>query len=80
MGETCIVKIKGDSIKVIYDGKGNLSLSKKGDVLDQGVIMKHKSGVWIIGHNKKDKNLEEVGGCSDGPSEIDFKKKLFWLC
>jgi len=42
--------------------------------------MKHKSGKWIIGHTTKDKYAKEIGGCSDGPSEINFKKKIFWLC
>ena len=81
MGETCIVVIKGDRIKVIYDGRGHLTLTKKDDVLDRGIIMRHtKTGKWIIGHNAKDKNAKDIGGCSDGPTEIDFKKKLFWIC
>ena len=80
LGSTCTVIIKGDSIKVIHNGKSNLT-GKKGDIIDQGIIMKHtKSGKWIIGQSVKDKNAKEIGGCSDGPSIIDFKQKKFWSC
>jgi hypothetical protein len=80
LGATCTVIIKGDSIKVIHNGKGNLT-GKKGDILDQGIIMKHnKTGKWIIGHSDKDKEAKEIGGCSEGPSVIDFKRKKFWSC
>jgi hypothetical protein len=80
LGATCTAVIKGDSIKVIHNGKGNLT-GKKGDILDQDIIMKHnKTGKWIIGHSPKDKNAAEVGGCSGGPSVIDFKRKMFWSC
>jgi hypothetical protein len=78
-GATCLVTIKGDSITIIHDGS-NLS-GMKGDTLNRGIIMKHKkTGQWIIGHSSKDKDAKEVGGCSDGPSVIDFKRKRFWLC
>ena len=80
LGATCLVQIKGDSIKIIHNGKGNLT-GKKGDILDQGIIMKHrKTGKWIIGHSSKDKDAKEIGGCKDGPSVIDFKRKTFWSC
>jgi len=80
MGATCTVMIKGDSIKVIHNGKAGLT-GHKGDILDQGIILKHKkTGEWIIGHSLRDKDAPEVGGCTDGPSVIDFKKKIFWSC
>lgn len=78
-GATCTVIIKGDSIKVIHNGTGNLT-RKKGEIIDSGIIMKHKGGKWIVGHSPKDKNAKDIGGCSEGPSEIDFKRKRFWLC
>ena len=74
---TCKVIIKGDSIRV-YAEK-NLSVPK-GEIIDQGIILKHKSGNWIIGHNLKDKNAKEIGGCSEGPLIIDFKMKQVWTC
>ncbi len=80
LNATCTVKIKGDSIKIINNGTGNLT-GKKGDIIEEGILMKHKKiGKWIIGHNAKDKNAKEIGGCSDGPSVIDFKQKKFWSC
>ena len=79
MGATVLVKIKGDSVYIIHNG-GNLS-GHKGEVIDSGIIMKHrKTGQWIIGSDPRDKDAPEVGGCSDGPSVIDFIHKKFWLC
>src|SRR5438270_7881780 len=63
-GTFCTVVIKGDSIRVIHHGTGHLT-GKKGDILDKGIIMKHKSGKWIIGHSSKDKNAKEIGGWSE---------------
>jgi len=79
-GATCTVIIKGDSIKVINSGTGNIT-GNKGDVMDEGIIMKHtKTGKWIIGHSVKGKDAKEIGGCSDNPSIIDFKKKKYFIC
>jgi len=80
MGEKVTVVISGDSIQVIYEGDGQLTLSKKGDVIDEGKIMKHKTGVWIIGRIPADTQSDEVGGCSGGPAIIDFKYKRYWMC
>jgi hypothetical protein len=79
LGSTCTVLIKGDSITVMHDGNKYMT-GNKGDILDRGVILKHKSGKWIIGHDPKDKDAKEVGGCGDGPTEIDFKRKIFRSC
>ena len=80
LGATCTVIIKGDSIKIVHNGKGNLT-GEKGDILDEGIIMKHKnSGKWIIGHHPKDIYAKEIGGCSEGPSIIDFKHKIWRSC
>ena len=79
LGATCTVIIKGDSVNVVHNGKGNLT-GNKGDIIDSGIIMKHKSGKWIIGHNSKDKKADDIGGCSDGPRVIDFKRKKVWSC
>ena len=80
LGATCTVIIKGDSIKVIHNGKTNVT-GKKGDIYAEGVIMKHrKTGKWIIAKSKADKDARKIGGCTGGPSVIDFKKKKFWSC
>lgn len=78
MGEKATVIINGNSVKVVYEGDGSLTGGKR--VLYEGVIMRHKSGVWIIGRDPSDAQLDEIGGCSDGPPIIDFKNKKYWTC
>ena len=51
----CKVVIKGDSI-TIYATKElaeTRTFTKVGDIIDQGIILKHKSGKWIVGKSKK---------------------------
>jgi hypothetical protein len=80
LGASCTVIIKGNNIKIIHNGKGNLS-GKKGGIIDKGIIMRHlKTGKYIIGHKLSDMQAMEIGGCSDGPAIIDFKKRICWLC
>jgi hypothetical protein len=77
-GSSCTVIIKGDSITILQNAKSNLT---GGKIIDKGIIVKHKAtGQWIIAHKPADKYAKEVGGCSKGPSVIDFKHKKFWLC
>ena len=52
------------------------TFTKEGDVIEQGIILKHKSGKWIVGKTRKDVNAENIGG--DGPSILDFSKKQYW--
>ena len=80
MGEKVTIVINGNSIKVIYEGDGQLTLTEKGKVIDHGKIIMHKSGNWIISNNPTDKNLDEVGGCIGGLAIIDFKNKKYWMC
>ncbi len=79
LGATCIVLIKGSSIQIIHNGDANLS-GKKGDIMAQGIIMKHVSGQWIIGSSSADINAKNIGTCNEGPTVIDFKKKLWKTC
>lgn len=79
MGVKMTVVIDGDSAKVIYEGRGALT-AEIGELIDQGQIMKHKSGEWIIGTDPSDKDLDEVGGCTGGPAIIDFKNRKYWMC
>lgn len=78
-GNTCTVIVKGNQVKVINNGTGTLK-QFKGEVMDEGILMIHRTGKWIIGHDPKDKYAKQVGGCSGGPAEIDFKNKRFWIC
>lgn len=79
LGANCLVEIIEDSITVIHNG-GNLS-GEKGQVIESGHIRWHKATKqWIIASSLGDENAPEVGGCSDGPIVVDFKKKKVWLC
>ena len=75
---SCKVVIKHDSI-TIYATKElaeTRTFTKEGDIIDQGIILKHKSGKWIVGKSKEDINAEEIG--VEGPSILDLKKKQYW--
>lgn len=80
MGEKVTVIINGKNIKVIYENDGNLKLTEDDGLVDQGFIMKHKSGQWIIGIMDEDAELDHVGGCTGGPAVIDFENKKYWMC
>ena len=81
LGSSVTVVIKGNSIKVIANDKTNLSGTRKGDIIEQGIILKHKkTGQWIIGNKANDIFAKEVGGCSEGPRVIDFKNRKWWTC
>jgi hypothetical protein len=74
----CKVVIKNDSI-TIYATKElshKITLTKEGDIIDQGIILKHKSGKWIIGKSQKDINAKQIG--VEGPAILNFKKKQYW--
>ena len=79
MGVKFVVTIKGDEVKVTYQGHGDLN-ANIGQVMAEGKLMKHKTGRWIITYNPSDKELNEVCGCTDGPATINFKTKQFWMC
>jgi hypothetical protein len=76
----CDVYISGDSVAVMSTGIGD-NMGEKGTLIEAGRLMYHqKSGKWIIGHNKEAKKAKVVGGCEEGPTVIDLKKKIVWLC
>jgi hypothetical protein len=77
-GATVIVKIQGDSVFVIHNG-GNIT-GKRGDIIEKGVLLRHKTGKWIIARKPEDADAEQVGRCSLGPVEIDFEMKRIWSC
>jgi hypothetical protein len=80
LGATCTVIIKGDSIQIIHNGNKSV-IGIKGEIFEQGIIMKHKkTGKWIVGHSKKDVYADDIGGCGPGPTIIDFKRKTWLGC
>ncbi|MBP6430585.1 MAG: hypothetical protein KA319_02375 [Ferruginibacter sp.] len=74
---TCKAVVKGNRIK-LYVVKG--CYQKPGMLIEEGILLIHKSGKIIIGGKKTDRNATEIGGCSDGPRIIDFKKKRYETC
>jgi len=75
----CKVVIKGDSI-TIYATKDlaeHRTFTKDGDIIDQGIILKHRSGKYIVGKTREDINAEDIG--IEGPAILDFKKKRYWI-
>lgn len=77
---TCKVVIKGDSITVFATKElaRSRTSTKAGDVIAKGIILKHKSGKWIIGQSAKDSEAELAITDEKVIPEIDFKKKQFW--
>lgn len=78
-GDEMKLKITGDYVVVTYTGNGNLD-AEIDEVLLEGTLRLHKSGQWIISNSASDIDLEEIGGCVDGPTPIDFEKKLIHFC
>ena len=80
LGGTCLVEIKGDKVRIMHDGTGGSS-KKKGDVLEEGILLKHEpTGHWIIGQSPADAQAPELGGCSDGPTIIDVVHRIYLSC
>jgi len=84
-------KTMGDEIIVVLkDGHITLKVSEKsnslwigalpGDVIEEGTVRKHQSGQWIISHDEKDVYLDEIGGCTGGPTIISFENQSIELC
>lgn len=74
---TVEILISGNKITVYNNVQNPLT---GGKIIIEGVLLKHKSGKWIIGEAKTDQNAEEIGGCSGGPTPIDFKTKIIEWC
>ena len=72
----CKVEINGN--KIIVEQTENTNLTG-GNEIFSGLILRHKSGKWILGENEEDKNAEEIGGCTEIPI-IDFKTKIIEWC
>ncbi len=79
LGPKVSVKIKGDSIYVY--AMDSSKFHKKGDLIEKGILIFHqKSRKWIIATKPEDKDALDAGGCSEGPTVIDFKNKWYWQC
>lgn len=65
----CYVEFHNDSVYVTLSD--SCFLGNKGDTIEAGKFVRHKSGKMIIQHNESDIYEEEVGGCTGGQSVID---------
>jgi len=72
----CKVTIKGNEIMVEQTANTNLTGGKEVFI---GLILKHKSGKWILTDNEDDVNVNEIGGCTEIPI-IAFDKKIIEWC
>ena len=72
---SCKVVILGNHVTAYATKElaGKITDTKEGDLLSKGLIIKHKSGKWIIGKSEKDKYAEE-----EIFPTLDFKKKQYW--
>lgn len=72
-----LVEIKGNDITVWNYAETPLGNEP---IVFRGIIIKHKSGVWVMAHDESEKDAGEIGGCSDGPTPIDFKTGIIEWC
>lgn len=77
----------GISVKVKIDGDRIVVSSPTAQppfpagTLEEGTLERHaKSGEWIIVREPADRQAEEVGGCTDGPTVVDLKDRIYWTC
>ena len=82
MGDEVIVILKDGHIILKVSNNSNILWmgAASGDVIEEGTLRKHQSGVWIISNDEKDVSLEEIGGCTGGPIVIDFDKQTIEMC
>lgn len=74
---TCEIIISGNQIKVLQTNETKLT---GGKIIIEGILIKHKSGKWVIADKESDKNAKEIGGCTGGPVPIDFLRKIIEWC
>lgn len=80
LGEEVKVVIKNRKVEIKYMGNSNLPIAKKDELLDSGILVRHKSGEWIIIQTQEEINADEIGGCTGGPAIIDFTNKKYIMC
>lgn len=79
-GDSVDLEIKSDSLRVIFRGESEVTTYKNGDLIEEGRLILHKSGQWIIGNAPSDAQVEEIGGCSGGPVIVDFIARKYKSC
>lgn len=75
-----VFDVKIDGNRIVVSSATEQGPFPKG-VIEEGTLERHaKSGKWIIVREPADREAEEVGGCTDGPTEVDLKDKVYWTC
>lgn len=77
-GGTLQAEIVDDRITLVSKPGASVFLA---GVVEEGRLQWHaSSGRWIIGDSEADASAPDAGGCSDGPSVIDLKQRIYWTC
>ncbi len=82
MGEEIIVVLKDGHITLKVSENSNavwMGLNPC-DIIEEGTLRKHQSGQWMISNDEKDVYLDEIGGCTGGPTIINFENQSIELC
>lgn len=75
-----VFDVKIDGNRIVVSSASEQGPFPKG-VIEEGTLERHaKSGEWIIVRDPADREAEEVGGCTDGPTVVDLKDKVYWTC
>ena len=82
MGDEIIVVLKDGHITLKVSENSNVVWmgANPGDIIEEGTLRQHQSGQWIISHDEKDVHLEEIGGCTGGPTIISFENRTIEIC
>jgi len=82
MSDEIIVVLKDGNITLKVSENSNAIWigSNPGDIIEEGTLRKHQSGQWIISNDEKDVYLDEIGGCTGGPTIISFENRTVELC
>ena len=74
------VDVRINNRHIIVSNNATTDVFPRG-VIAEGTLMWHPvSRQWIIGDKPSDADLQDVGGCSDGPEVVDLKNHVFWTC
>jgi len=82
MGDEIIVVLKDGHITLKVSENSNIVWMglDPSDIIEEGTLRKHQSGQWIISNDEKDVYLEEIGGCTGGPTIVNFENQRIELC
>jgi len=77
--ESILLNVEIKEGKIIVTNTSDSTVWPKG-LVEEGWLFLHFSKKWIITQGSIDEQAEEVGGCTGGPTVVDFEKKIYWTC